>query len=189
VGFWDFVASIVGSVAWPAAVFGSVLLFRKELIPLLPLLTVKHKDTELSFRLDQAEKEAAQLPAPPPDAVPLPPPPGEPDKGSLLAELDPRAAMMEARSELEQALRETAVRFGLDQPLTRSIVFITKELRRQLPPSLGPLIEDLRAIGTNAAHNRDATPVTTHDAKSFRQLTDKAIVALHAAKPPQKDIA
>ena len=51
----------VASLAWPAAFVFAVWLFRKELVGLLPLLRVKHKDWEASF--DRAEKEAAALSA------------------------------------------------------------------------------------------------------------------------------
>src|SRR5437879_4886551 len=59
---YQFVASLVQSIAslgWPIAIVLAVWLFRDQLIKLLPLLRVKHKDWEASFRLEEAEREAA----------------------------------------------------------------------------------------------------------------------------------
>lgn len=80
------------------------LLFRERLRSLMPLLRVKYKDFETSFRLGQAEKEAASLPptAPLPEARPTP---EEKTKFENLAELSPRAAILEARLDVEEALR------------------------------------------------------------------------------------
>jgi hypothetical protein len=69
---FSFAASLIQSLAWPAAVIIIVCLFRQRLIELLPNIRLKHKDTELSFRLDIAEQEAKKLP--PPEAVPELPP-------------------------------------------------------------------------------------------------------------------
>ena len=66
---YQFIAAILQSVvslAWPAAIFGSVWLFRDKLRTLLPLLRMKYKDLDVSFRLDEAEKEAAKIPPTPP---------------------------------------------------------------------------------------------------------------------------
>ena len=56
---YQFSAAIVQSIvslAWPAAFIGAVWLFRGRLMELLPLLKLKHKETEISFRLEQAER-------------------------------------------------------------------------------------------------------------------------------------
>src|SRR2546423_948763 len=87
------------SLAWPAAIVFAVLIFRERLGRLLPLLHVKHKDWEASFRLDQAEKEAAALPPQGPDVSE--PTPEEKTKFEQIAELSPSAAIMDLRRELE----------------------------------------------------------------------------------------
>ena len=52
------------SLAWAVAIVLRGLLFWERLRGLSPLLQVKHKDWEASFRLDQAEREVRELPAP-----------------------------------------------------------------------------------------------------------------------------
>jgi hypothetical protein len=93
------------SLAWPAALVICVLLFRERLRTLLPFLRLKHKDTEVSFRLDQAEKESAQI-----DLQPTPelePTPEEKSRFEKVVEHSPRAAIREKRAELEQVMRDS----------------------------------------------------------------------------------
>ncbi|MEZ2146360.1 hypothetical protein AAE026_29290 [Bradyrhizobium sp. DN5] len=84
-----------------------VWLFREKLNTLLPFLRMKYKDFDVSFRLDQAEKEAALiLPRPPsPD---LEPTPEEKSRFEKVAEHSPRAAILEKRAELEQVVKTAA---------------------------------------------------------------------------------
>ena len=65
------------SLAGPAALIVCVWLFRAQLAGLLPNLRVKHKDWEISFRLGEAEKAAAKLPAPTDASQEAPPTPEE----------------------------------------------------------------------------------------------------------------
>src|SRR5690348_5490431 len=109
----QFIASIVQSIvslAWPAAFVIAMWLFREKPVSLLPLLRVKHKDWEASFRLDEAEKEAAALPPAPLKSLPTP---EEKSRFDRLAELSPRAAMLEVRAEIEAALRALALQAGI----------------------------------------------------------------------------
>jgi hypothetical protein len=46
-----------------------VALFRVRLSQLLPFLRLKHKDAEVSFRLEQADGQAKTIPAPPPPQI------------------------------------------------------------------------------------------------------------------------
>jgi uncharacterized iron-regulated membrane protein len=53
-GWLDFIASIFGSLvklAWPAAVFGSVYLFRKRLEALLPRMRLEAARVKVSLPL------------------------------------------------------------------------------------------------------------------------------------------
>src|SRR5882757_545617 len=101
----------VVSLAWPASVVAAVWLFREKLTQLLPFLRLKHKETEVSFRLDQAEKEAAKLPPPAPSPD-LERTPEEKSKFEQVAEISPRAAILEARAELEDVVRGMGLRHG-----------------------------------------------------------------------------
>jgi uncharacterized protein YutE (UPF0331/DUF86 family) len=66
-GELQFIASIVGSLAWPVTIVAAVFLLRRELRRMLPRLTkLKYGEIELEFRkkLDEAEEVVAELPEP-----------------------------------------------------------------------------------------------------------------------------
>ena len=49
-GVLGFVAQVIGSVVWPVTVLTCVLLLRKHLLALIPLVrTVKYSDVEIRF--------------------------------------------------------------------------------------------------------------------------------------------
>jgi hypothetical protein len=180
---YEFIASILQSLvslAWPAAFLVAVWLFREKLIELLPRLKLKHKDTEVSFILDQAEKESAQIPKPPPSPD-LEPTPEEKSRFEKVAEHSPRAAILEKRAELEQALRSIAEpyivatnnRSWKSMPLTSAI----RILRNQniIDETTSALLDDLRSIGNRAAHSADGSEFTTAEALRFGKLTDDTL--------------
>jgi hypothetical protein len=151
----QFISSIVQSLvslAWPAAFVIAVWLFREKLTELLLQLRAKYKDVEISFKLEQAEREAAQLPPP---EEPSQPTPEEETRFNQLASVSPRAAIQEVRRELEYAVWNAAVQNGLgisDKPA--SMLMMTRALRNKgiIGPQLSILLDDLRTIGNNAAH-------------------------------------
>src|SRR6266702_978293 len=103
-----FVSSLVHSLAWPGAVVGIVLLLRRSLNKLLPELNrLKYKDLELDFgrQVAQAKAEVEASPAPRqlPEARQLQLGP-DTEYLSALAEISPRAAVLEAWLPLEVAL-------------------------------------------------------------------------------------
>src|SRR5258708_5674601 len=107
---YQFIAAVfqsIASLAWPLAFFCAVFVFREQLRGLLPRFQLKYKDAEASFRLDEAAKEVASLPPRPIDAD-AQPTPEEIDKFMRLADISPRAAILEMRSELEEAVRRLA---------------------------------------------------------------------------------
>src|SRR5262245_26577170 len=127
----ELVASLVQSIAslgWPAAVFGSVYLFREELRKMLPLLRVKHKEIEVDFRMEQAAREAAELPTPP-ETPANEPTPEEQTRFEQLAKLAPNAAIMDKRLELQEVLYRLASKFVKGATRPTSILEATRLLR------------------------------------------------------------
>jgi hypothetical protein len=182
---YQFIAAMFQSVvalAWPVAVVICVLLFRERLTTLLPLLQLKHKDTEISFRLEQAEEESAKinLQPIPPD---LDPTPEEKTRFEKVVEHSPRAAILEKRAELEQVLRSIAMSFWAgtttSQPSTRSMSLSAsiRILRKAgvIDERTSSLLDDLRVIGNQAAHSEDGTEFTKDEALRFGKLADSAI--------------
>lgn len=172
---YQFTAAIVHSIvslAWPLALVAAAWMFRDKITDLLPLLRFKYKDIDVSFRLDDAEKKAESLPAP---AEPSEPTPEEADKFNKLLRISPRAAIMERRAELEDALVTYAVSRGLGI-FRAGLLNLTRDLRRDqlIDEATSAVLDDLRVVGNRAAH--DITrEISESDAKRFRDLSDKVI--------------
>jgi len=180
----DFFASIIQSLtslAWPAAIVICVLLFRDRLAALLPLIRVKHKDWEASFRLDKAEREAERLPEP--EDVPPEPTPEEIEGFEEIVRVSPRAAILELRANLEEALRNLARDAGLTNWERSSLVAILRQLRSEdkIDSHTSALLDDLRAFGNTAAHSTNIE-LTIEDARRYRELADKALSGIELSR-------
>jgi len=144
---------------------------------------MKYKDLDVSFRLEQAEKEAAQIPPPPPSPD-TEPTPEEKSRFEKVAENSPRAAILEKRAELEQAVKtlaepytsSTIAKSWKTLPLTSAI----RILRQQgiINEKTSALLDDLRTIGNRAAHSSNSDEFTTDEALRFGRLTDEALAVI-----------
>lgn len=168
------------SVAWPAAVVLSVWIFRNEIRPMLPMFRLKHKDTEISFRLDEAEKTVGQLPAPREEAMLAPP--EEVSHFEKIAKLSPRAALLDMRREVEGVLTKEFERLVSTKPwkISQSSSLSSRQVLRALragkaiDPTAANLFEDVLAIGNIAAHD-DNINFTFDDAVRYRNVVDHAM--------------
>jgi hypothetical protein len=178
---YQFIAALVqavASLAWPAAVVCCVWLFREKLNTLLPMLKMKYKDLDISFRLGKAEEEAASLPAPK-DAEEAKPTPEEKSKFDQIAEISPRAAILEVRTDIEEAVRSVAKRSKLLTPKVQSTLGLTRLLRSRevIDAQTSALLDDLRVLGNNAAHNSNSI-FTKEEANRYRTLANQIISLL-----------
>ncbi len=149
-----FLASVISSLAWPAVVLVIVVLLRKPLAGLIPLLQrLKYKDLELEFgeRLEVLEAELLEeLPAPQ-DAI------GPPQSRVLeLATVSPRAAVLESWRGVEQATQELAKRhqIALPREKARNPFQVIRALERAevIDSSTSSAIHELRSLRNEAAH-------------------------------------
>ena len=169
----EFLASIIGSFAWPATIILLVLLLRKPLAELIPFLErLKFRDLELNFgqRLMKVSQEAQQLLPP---AAPLAPEP-EYDRLDELADVSPRAAVLESWLGVETAAVRALQRRELDLP-SRDLQSPLK--LRQALSSTGTIdsmqasiFDQLRSLRNAAAHAPDFSLGSTE----ARQYADTA---------------
>jgi hypothetical protein len=177
----EFIASLfrsLTSLAWPVAVVICVALFRGRIWELLPRLHLKHKDFEASFRLEKAEKEAKLLGAPV-DQAPEPTP-EERKRFDQLARLSPRGAILEARADLDSAVRRLAEDADISNSRRASLPSLIRQLRakEKIDPTISALLDDLRNVGNAAAHSDDDQEFTFEDARRYRDLTDRALASI-----------
>lgn len=180
----DLFKSLV-SLAWPAAFVVAVWLFREKLTELMPLLRLKYKDLDVSFRLDQAEKDASQLPAP--AEPPVLPTPEESSRFDKLAQISPRAAILEMRTDLEEAI---TMAYRLADPVnsyngaTLQIMIRALRQNKNIDEKTAAVLDDLRAIGNRAAHASPSETFTVEDAQRFRKLVER--VKIQFGKGPDE---
>jgi hypothetical protein len=151
-GILNFIASIVGSLAWPSFALAMVLFLRKPLRDLIPLLQrLKYKDLEVEFGR-RVEEVRAELPQTVRQVLP------GPEMGAIakLAEISPRSAVLESWLNVEQTALETANRFGANLGPSQTYQAI-KFLERsdKMDRSLVSLLRDLRGLRNQAAHTPD----------------------------------
>ncbi|WP_411196518.1 DUF4145 domain-containing protein [Rhizobium sp.] len=182
--YLDFFASVISSItslAWPAAVVASVWIFRNDLRPLLPRMRLKHKDTEFSFRLEEAERTVEQFP-PPIDSVPATP--EEISNFERIARASPRAALLEMRREVEDVLKKHAEAQGYQSNWMRSPRAILRRLRERdaINSTAASLLDEALALGNVAAHDSNAA-FSFEDAMRYRSVVDHAIRMLDEPHP------
>lgn len=173
-GWVEFLASLVDSLAWPASLLVLVFLVRDELKKLIPALeNLRYKGFEVEFGRKVAElEEQAEAADLPPSESYL----GD-DQESVVARLvpiSPRAAVMEAWREVEMAMRGAARRhdIGLSQQL--GVRLMAEELSKAgvLSPSTVDLLSDLRALRNEAAHAKEVD-LAPGDAWEYAQLAER----------------
>jgi hypothetical protein len=181
VDWLQFISSVIGSVAWPSAALGAIYMFRQKLIELLPNLNFKYKDLEANFRLKQATKDAEALPPllSTPENIPTE---EEITRFEQIAKISPRAAMIEVRTDIEEAVRSLAESSKLLTPKVQSTLGLTRLLRNKeiIDHQTSALLDDLRAIGNTAAHDK-LVEFSLDDALRYRSLADRAIRQLRIA--------
>jgi hypothetical protein len=164
------------SAAWPAAFAFAAWLFKDKLAALLPLLHLKYKELDVSFRLQEAEKEVAALP---PVEEPSEPTYEETEKFGQLAKTAPAWAIAEKGLAIEQALSEFGRTIGVKEPRIKGWTGWTRALRKEslIDSATAAVLDDLRAVRNSAVHGGD-TMVTEHDALRFAAVADRLIESL-----------
>ena len=167
-----FISSLIDSVAWPAAVVFLVFLLRSPLGRLLPLVSsLKYKDLELQFGNQLKRINDADLPQKDHrQRLPL-----ESQRVNRLAELSPRAAVLESWVNVELAALGAARSLMQDEVRSKTLSYqAIRALERsgRLDPTAVSMLRDLRALRNQAAHAPDFA-ISTDSAIEFADTADK----------------
>jgi hypothetical protein len=156
--WFQFTASVISSLAWPAVVLAVVILLRRPLAGLLPLLRrFKYKDLEVEFDREVRElrDEAAVALRPLSAAAP----PKLPEQGSLLqlASVAPRAAVVEAWLLVESAARRAIEVRGVgretEQPVSGPQLTRALMQTEALDNAARAVFDRLRMLRNQAGHS------------------------------------
>lgn len=152
-----FVAELVKAAAWPTVGLIALILLRREIRGLLPLITsLKYKDLELHFgrEVAAAREDADQLQTPPGRALLARPEMSETVR--KLLDASPRAAIIEAWREVEGEARKAAVRREVAIPriheLSQPRFLQALSAYQVVDPAQLALLHDLRSLRNQAAH-------------------------------------
>jgi Domain of unknown function (DUF4145) len=131
------------------------------------------------FRLHEAEKVAEKLPPLPTEQAP--PTPEETKGFAAIAKLSPRAAILEMRANLDEAVRSFAEAVGMDTKsefggiVNAPLGMLIRDLRQHslIDSKTSEILDHLRIVGNTTAHGR-GNP-TEEDAIRFGQLAERLI--------------
>lgn len=184
-----FFAKLIESLVWPVVLVTTVVLLRKPLAELIPLLReLTYKDLHLKFgrKLEELEARANQAAIPQLQQLELaqsPEPrrvPSIREAVAPLAEASPRAAVSEAWRHVEHALDDYFDHLGKPRP--RSYHGMRRVLHEEGHRVEGALTlyHDMRGLRNQAVHAREFE-LDPSQALEFAALADRIVASLKAA--------
>lgn len=185
----EFISSIVSALAWPATVIILVVILRKPLKGLIPLLQrMKYKDFEMEFgrKLAEAREEAGVEGETPIDAEPTP----EEARINELARVSPRAAVTEAWRWVELASLEAARTLLGDKFRHKTFTFhaIRKlEQDERIDRRAVLLLHDLRGLRNDAVHSPEFA-ISADTALEYAQMARQLVGYLKTVGGPNNGI-
>ena len=179
----EFIADVIDSLAWPAALVAVVYILRAELkgaLRTLQSLKLKYKDLEAEFRrtVDEAQSLADEGQLPKVGEIT-----GDIELVNLveLARISPRSAVIEGWLRVSHELRALGERHGVTQtgPGLRSIA---RPLQDQgiVSDAVFELIENLGKLRNQAAHLEEKFQIEPEDASRYIELAERVAAVLRA---------
>lgn len=168
-GWKQFIAEIVTSLAWPALVIVILFIFKSELAKVVQRLAhLKYKDLELDFeKVKQQAEELHKEILVEPQALKSPVFISLEDQILDAVERAPSAAILLAWSGLETAMASAVARLAIspESPSYRSPMHNIEMLTKYAGLSKSPasLLHIMRVIRNKVAHERDAMLSITQD--------------------------
>jgi hypothetical protein len=182
-----FVERMFDHLIWPAVILVALLLFRKPIRDRIPQLTqfrVGPLDAVFSHTLEESHDAMANSPDPPPSEETYA------DRARLLrlAEISPRAAVMEAFALADNALKATLADLGLapDRDVLRSTqAVILAQSAGLLDSGSAEALNNLRALSNAARHeehfrvDREKVADYINIATTLREIIEEARAPSH----------
>jgi len=183
---YGFIASVIGSLAWPLLIAWIVLLLLRRSKSLEDLIqkvrkyvkSIKMGALELTFQdaREDAEAVAVERGTPLPDQGPLN------DKLLQLASINPALAVVEIWKDLEAEIisliqHNGMMRFTRPTHFMRVLAEKKKITRNELA-----LYERLRSIRNEAVHSRDPQPLTVAEISEYRSFVSALIARFQQIK-------
>lgn len=167
------IAELVGALVWPFTTIAIVLLLRDQLSKLASLLQrFKYREFQFDFsrQVEEAKEEAAGALGEFSDLADRRSPTSV--RLTSLAEISPRAAILEAFTTLEIEVLEAAHRLGMQKGFPTLTYKALKYLEESglLDDSLVSVLRDLRGLRNQAAHSPEFA-LTMRDALEYIQLS------------------
>jgi hypothetical protein len=183
---YQFIASLVGSLAWPIVVGVLLFVLRKQLIG----LAIRLKELSLpggmkatfEKELETGRSIAEQIP---PEAPPqlVPPAADEESKLLRLAHELPEGAIVLSYIDLEKALSDIASKLGMGSKFVNQRSIIEELVKRNLiKREAARLFDALRGARNSAAHGVGEEQVTSSDAIEYIRQVHLLIGLLHTAE-------
>jgi uncharacterized protein YutE (UPF0331/DUF86 family) len=172
---------IIKAIAWPIAIVWVGYIFRSEVRQLLGRISsLKYKDMEANFdkQLAKAESEAKSITVSNKTTEDL----SQTEQLLRIAEVSPRAAIVEAWTLIEMAASKKALKAGATLSRT-SPKMIVDYLQRsgELPPNSLEIIEQLRKLRNQAVHMPDFA-ISQSEAERYLELAAKSAAVISATE-------
>lgn len=184
---YQFIASLVGSLAWPSVVGILLFLLRRQITG----LAIRLKELSLPGGMKATfEKElevgrsiAEQIPQQAHAQI-APPAPEEEKKLTRLAIEAPEGAIVLAYIELEKALRDISVKLGMGSKTTNQRSIIEELMKRGLiRREAARLFDAVRAARNSAVHGIREQQVTSSEAAEYIRQVELLLALLRTVEP------
>lgn len=173
----ELVVTLLVGIAWPAAIIWVAMLFRHELRSVLRRVSqLKYKDLEASFDegLNRAEAKASAVGSAPLARIHNPELTSRLEQLRRIAEVSPRASILEAWVLVEEAAGKSGFIQGASMPRVNPYLFVEELIRLgKLPPDSAALIQQLKKLRNYATHLPDFS-ITQDEADRYLELAAKA---------------
>lgn len=169
----EFLVNLLVGIAWPVAVVWVAYLFKGELRSLLHRMSqLKYKDVEAIFEigLTEAEAKALSIEHMAPHLPQRPEITYKLDSLRRIADVSPRAAIMEAWVLVEEAAGKSGFVQGAAIPRINPHLFVEELVRLgKLPKGSDSLLDQMRKLRNQAAHLPDFS-LNQDEADRYLQL-------------------